>query len=229
LFNERNQDVKDLLIQPFSNANAKVGEGGLTGDTIVPNSYQPAIVLPSFRIVKDKAEVLDGSDSVKIAEKIQQEKRNGVIAGTAKDGIGTGCNGADEREIDNRGDQLRDAAVNRTVVIDMDKFLAEPVVRKPAGRFLWKRFTVPAVDKRIDFPELSDNIANCKAGGFAHLKAPRVSREDLPPSKTLPGNPFLFVNTHRQTSPTHSIQTNASESSVSTNAGGMALRSLSCA
>lgn len=83
-----------------------------------------------------------------------------------------------------------------------------------------------AVDKRIDFTKLSDNIADCEANVFAHLKVSGVSREWLRPSKHLPGTPFSFLNT--QNSPLL-IQTKASVSSLSTNTGGTALRSLACA
>jgi hypothetical protein len=227
LFNQRNQGMKDLLIQGLSDANTKVGESGLTGDAVLTNACQTAIALSSFGIVKNQAEVLDGSDSIEIAEQIEKENRDGIVAGTAEDGIGDCGNRADERKIDNRGNQLRDAATNGTIVVDMDKFLAKFVMRKPTGLFLGKWFTVPSVDKRIDFPELSDNIANCEPNEFVHLKDPGVSREVLPPSKTLPGNPFLLVNANHSTFPDH-IQTNASDSSLSTNTGGTALRSFSC-
>lgn len=69
------------------------------------------------------------------------------------------------------------AAADGAVVVDMDEFLAELVMEKPAAFFLGKRFGVTAIDCRIDFPELPDKIADRKLGESAHLKAPRVSRE----------------------------------------------------
>jgi hypothetical protein len=227
LFNQTNQGVKDLLIQGLSDTNTKVGESGLAMDRFFPNACQATVVLSSFGIVKNQAEVLDGSDSFEIAKQIEEEKGDGIIARSSEDGISIRSDGADEGKVDDGSNQLRYAAANGTVVVDVDKLLAKFVMRKPARLLFGKWFAVAAVDKGIDIPELSDKITDSKAGGFAHLKAPRVSRERLRPSKTLPGNPFLLVNVH-QTSLIHPIQTKASVSWLSTNTGVTALRSLSC-
>jgi len=225
VFDNRNQSLKDLLIESLTNANPEIGEGSLAGDAVIANTCQPAVVLSPLGIVKNQAKVLDRPDSIEIAKQIEQEKRNGIIARTAEDGISIGDYGADEREIDDGSDQLRDASSNGTIVVDVDKLLEKFVSRKPASLLFGKGFTVAAVDKRIDLAELSDKIADSKAGGFAHLKAPEVSRERVPPSNTLPGNLFLFAHTSHRTP---QIQTKASVSSLSTNAGSAALRSLSC-
>jgi hypothetical protein len=228
LLNERNQDVKDLLIQRFSNTNTEVGKSSLAWDTIFSNACPTPIVLTPRGVPKNQAEALDGSNSFEITEQVEKEKRNGIIASSSEDGISIGSNGTDKREINDGSNELRDATTNGTVVVDVYKLLAKLVMGKPASLFFGKGFTVTAVDERIDIPELSDKIANSKAGGFAHLKAPRVSREDLRPSKRLPGNPFLLVNANHPAF-TNPIQTNASDSSISTNTGGAAVRSLSCA
>jgi hypothetical protein len=226
-FDYRNQGMKDLLIESFSNTDAKVGEARLTGDAIVGNAGKTAEVPTAQRVTQDTAEVLDGADSFQITEQVEKEKGDGIVAGSAENGICIGRNGADEREIDDGSDQLTDTVPNGTVVVDVDEFLPKFVMREPTSLFLGKEFTVTAIDERIDFAELSDNISNREAGEFAHLKAPRVSREDLQPSKTLPGTPFLLVNANHPQFP-DPIQTNASDSSLSTNAGSTALRSLSC-
>jgi len=229
LFNNRNQGMKDLLVESFTDTNAEVGEGSLAGDAVFANTCQPAVVLSPLGIVKDMAEVLDGPDSIEIAKQIEKEKRNGIIARPAEDRIGISNYGADEREIDDGSDQLRDASANGAVVVDMDEFLAKFVVRKPASLFLGKRLTVTAVDNRIDLAELSDKIADSKAGGFAHLRTPGVSREKVPPSNDLPGSPFLLVVNLNHPTSSNPFQTKASDSSLSTNAGSTALRSFSCA
>jgi len=54
-------------------------------------------------------------------------------------------NGADKREIDRGSDKLRQASLDRSVVVDTDKLAAEPVVRKPAGFFHGKRLAVGPV------------------------------------------------------------------------------------
>lgn len=228
LLDNRNKGMKGLLVQGFSNSSAEVGESSLAGDPTFPKSCQTPIVASTIGIPKDKAEILDRSNPFEITKQVEQKQRNGIIARPSENGIGLGGNGADEGEIDNGSYQLRDAATNGTLVINMNEFLSKLIMRKPASPFFGKWFAVTAIDEGIDFPELSDNISNREAGGFAHLKAPGVSREKLPPSKILPGNPFLFVNARHQTSLTHPIQTNASGSSVSTNTGGTAFRSLSC-
>jgi hypothetical protein len=226
VLDNRNESMKDLLVESFSNANPEIGKGSLTRDAILPNACQPAVVASSFGIVKNQAEVLDGPDSIEVAKQIEKEKRDGVIARPAEDGIGIGSNRANEGKVDNGSDQLRDAAANGTVVIDVNEFLAKFIMGKPTGLFFREGLTVPTVDKRIDLSELSDKIGDSKAGGFAHLKAPEVSREGLRLSKKLPGNLFLFAQTSHRTP---QIQTKASDSSLSTNAGSTALRSLSCA
>jgi hypothetical protein len=228
VLDQRNQGMKDLLIQCFSNTNAEVGKSSLTRDAIFSNTCQTPVVLSPFGISENKAEVFDGSDSIEIPEQVEKKKGNRIVAGPAKDGIGIGNNGANEREIDDGSYELRDAATNGTVVVDMDKLLVKFVMGKPASMFLGKWFTVTAVDERIDLAELSDKIANSKAGGFAHLKAPRVSREKVPPSNILPGNPFLLVNVNHPALQ-NPIQANASDPSISTNTGSTALRRLSCA
>ena len=227
-FDERNQSVKNLLIEGFADTTAEVGEGGLTGDAIAANANEAAVLIAAQRIAQDKTEILDGSNSIEITEQIEKEERNGIIAGSAKNGISISGNGTDKREVNGGGDQLRGATLGGSIVVDMDEFLSELVMGKPAGLFLGKWFTVPVVDKRIDFPELSDNIGNCEANEFAHVKSSGASRENLPPSKTLPGSPFLLINANHPTS-TNPIQTNASDSSISTNTGGVALRSFSWA
>jgi hypothetical protein len=222
-----NKGMKDLLIQRFPNADTEIREGGLTGNTIVANAGKTAEVPAAQRIAQEMAEVFDGSNSFQITKQVEQKQRNGIIAGASDDGINIGGNGTDEGEIDNGSYKLGNTAADGAVVVDVNEFLAKSVTRKPAGLFLGKWFTVAPVDKRIDFPQLFDNIANCELNEFVHLKDPGVSREVLRPSKTLPGNPFLLVNAHHPTSP-DPIQANASDFSLSTNTGGTALRRLSC-
>jgi len=155
----------------------------------------------------------------------QGELLGGILQ---NEGVGVCGNGADEREIDDGRNQLRYAAANGTVVVDMDELLAELVVGKPAGLFLREGFTVTVVDERIDFPELSDNIGNCEASQIAHVKDSGVSRERVRPSNDLPGSPFLLV-TRNQPASLIPRQTNGWDSSLSTKTGGMASRSFPCA
>ena len=226
---ERNQGMKDLLIPRFSNTSAEIGEGSLTGNPISPKPGPTPIVLTAIRISQNQAEVLDGPDSFQIAKQIEQKKRNRIIAGTTEYGIGIGGNRADEGKIDDGSYQLGDTAADGSVVIDMDKLFTKFIMGKPTSLFLGKRFFMAAVDEGIDSPELSDNITNRELGEFTHLKAPRVSREKLPPSKILPGNPFLFLPLHPALPKNnHPFQTKAFVSSLSTNTGGSALQSFSC-
>ena len=226
--NERNESMKDLLIEGFTDTTAEVGEGCLTWDAIATNTGETAVVVAAQRIAQDKAEIANKSNSIQITEQIEKEKRNGIIAGTTENGIGIGCNGTYEREINGGSDKLRQAALNGSIVVDLNKFLFELVMGKPTSFFFGKWFRVSDLDERVDFAELSDKIGNREAGGLAHLKTPRVSREKIRPTKRLPGNPFLFVNANHPTS-TNPIQTNASDSSISTNTGGAAFWSFSCA
>ena len=54
------------------------------------------------------------------------------------------------------------------------------------------RFGVGPVDSGIDSLELGDYIVNRELGEINHLGSSRVSREAVPASNTLSGNPFLF-------------------------------------
>ena len=200
LFNNRNQGVKDLLIKSFPDAAAKVGKGCLTGDAIAANATETAVGFAAQRIAQDETKIFDGTDSIQVAKQIENKKRNGIIAGTAEDGISIGSDRTDKREINDGSDQLRHAAANGSVVIDMDEFLSKFIVRKPAGLFFGEWFTMTAVNERIDIPELSDNIGNCEASKIAHVKSSGVSREGVPPSNTLPGSPFLLVQFNPSTS-----------------------------
>lgn len=226
-FNERNEGLKDLLVERLSDTTMKIGEGSFTGDGIVTNADKAAVILSSLRIAQDKAEVLDGREFFEITKQVEEKKRNGIIAGTAEDGISNCCNGADERKIDSRTDQMGNAASNGTVVVDLNVFLSESVVGKPASFFFGESFGISAVDKRIDFAKHSDNMGNSEARVFAHTESPGVSRECERPSERLPGSPFLLVNANHQTA-SDPIQTKASGFSISTNTGSTALRSSSC-
>lgn len=210
----------------FTETAMEVGEGGFAGNGILLNAYQSPVKLSLKGITQDTVEVFDGTESFEITEQIEEKKRDGIIASSSEDGIGIGDDGTNEREINSRTNQLSNAAANGTVVVDVDKLFVKLVMGKPASMFFGKGFTVMAIDERIDISELSDKMADSKA--FAHLKAPRVSREDLRPSKRLPGNPFLLVNANHPAF-TNPIQTNASDSSISTNTGGAAFWSFSCA
>ncbi len=200
LFDNRNQGMKDLLIERFSDTNPEIGECCFTGDGIAADAGETAVVFATQRIAQDETKIFDGPDSIQVAKQVEEKERNGIIAGAAEDGIGIGRNGADEREINDGSDQLRHAAANGSVVVDMDEFLAEFIARKPAGWFLGEWFTVTAVNERIDIPELSDNIGNCEASKIAHVRSSGVSREALRPSNTLPGSPFLLVQLNPSTS-----------------------------
>lgn len=171
-----NKGMKNLLIQGFSNTNAEVGEGSRTGNTIVANAGKKAVVASTLGIPKDKTEVLDESNPFQITEQVEKEKGDRIIARSTEDGISLSSDGADEGEIDDGSDQLGDATANGAVVVDMNVLLSKLVMRKPTSLFLGKWFAVPAVDKRIDFPELSDNITNREQGEIVHLKNSRVSR-----------------------------------------------------
>lgn len=189
-FSERNESMKDLLVERLSDTFMEIGKGSFTGDGILANTDKAAVILSSLRIAQDKAEVPDGRDLFKITKQIEEKERNGIVTGTTEDGISNCCNGADEREIDSRTDQMGNASANGTVVVDVDVFLSESVVGKPASFLFGESFGVPAVDKRIDFAKLSDKMSNSEARVFAHTESPGVSRECEPPSKRLPGSPF---------------------------------------
>jgi hypothetical protein len=132
-------------------------------------------------------------------------------------------------EIDEGGDQLREAAADGAIVVDMDKLGTELVTGEPAGFFLGKRFGVGAVDSGIDFLEVCDYIVNRELGEINHLGSSRVSREGLPPSNTLPGNPFLFSGQFHQQAhrKLFSARKGSSGSSRSMKIGDAAVRSWS--
>jgi len=200
LFDNRNQGMKDLLIESFADAAAEVGECRFTGDAIVANAGEAAVFFAAQGIAQNETKIFDGTDSIQVAKQIEKKERNGIVAGAAEDRIGIGRNRADKREINDGSNQLRHAAANGTVVVDMNEFFSEFIVGKPTALFLGKRFTVTAVNERIDIPELSDNIGNCEASPIAHVKSSGVSREALRPSNTLPGSPFLLVQFNPSTS-----------------------------
>ena len=227
--NQRNEGMEDFLVTAFSEAGAKVRERGTARDGIVGYPGKAAIRTARFRIVQDGAEVFDIGDLVEIAAEVENKQRDGVVARGAQDGIGIGSNGADEREIDERGDQLREAAADGAVVVDVDKSGMELIMGEPSGFFLRKRLLVGSNNSGIDFRELGDYSVNRELGEIDHLISSRVSREDLPTSKKLSGNPFLLSNSLYPTFPQNGnlIQTKASGSSESMKAGGVELRSFS--
>lgn len=139
---QRNQSMKNLLVQGFSNTNAEVGKGGLGWNPISPKPRQTAVVTSTLVIPKDKPEVLDRSDPFQITKQVEQEKRNGIIARATENRICIGSNRADEGKIDNGSYQLTDAATNGSVVVNVYEFLAKFVMRKPTILFLGEGFAV---------------------------------------------------------------------------------------
>jgi hypothetical protein len=226
LFSNGNQGVKDFLIQGFAETFMKVGEGSLTGDAVKANAGQASEDLPTKRIVQAMAEIFRGRTFFEAAKEIEKKERNGIIARAAEDGIGDSGNGTDEGEINSRTNQLSDAARNGAVVVDGNGFLPEFVMGKPTSLFLGEGFDITAIDKFIAFEKLFDKMASSEANVIAHFETPGVSRECEPPSKQLPGSPFLLVKTSPATPPN---QIKASCSSSSTKTGATALRSCTCA
>jgi len=127
-FDDGNQDMKDLLIKGFSDTVVEIREGSLTGDAIIANAGETAIVLSAPGIPQDKAEVFDRSNSIKVAKQVEKKKRNGIVARAAEDGVGDSCDRADKREVDDGSNQLGFPAANGTVVVDMDVFLSRFVM-----------------------------------------------------------------------------------------------------
>jgi hypothetical protein len=224
-FGNGNQGMKEFLITGFAEAFTEVGEGSLARDAIKGDTGQASEDLSAKGIMQDLAEVFDGTAFFETAKQIEKKERNRIIARTAEDGIGNSGNGADEGEINSRTNQLSDASRNGAVVIDGDRFFPEFVMGEPTSFFLGEGFDITAIDKFVAFEKLFDKMSGSDANVFAHVKIQGVSRECERPSKQLPGSPFYFS----QSTFPHYIQTKASESSISTKAGGAALRRLSCA
>jgi hypothetical protein len=88
---------------------------------------------------------------------------------------------------------------------------------------------VGPVDGGIDFLERCDYIVNREPGEIHHLISSRVSREALPPSNTLAGNPFLFSGHPRKQTHFHSLTFHgmARSSAHSMKVGDAAVRSCS--
>jgi len=192
IFDQGNEGMESLLITADSDSATEVREGGAARNAIIRDSSKASIRTAQPGIAQDSAEVFDVGDLVEIAEQVEDEERDGVVARGSENGIGIGGNGSDKREIDEGCDQLRESAADGAVVVDVDKSGMELITGEPAGFFLGKRFGVGPVDSGIDFLELGDYSVNRELGEIDHLKAPWVSREGLRPSKTLSGNPFYF-------------------------------------
>ena len=226
---QRNEGMEDLLITAFAEAAAEDGEGCAAGDGIVSYAGKGAIGLTQPGIAQDRTEVFEVGDLVEIAEQVEDEERNGVVARGSENGIGIGGNGSDKREIDEGSGQLRESAADGAVVVDVEKLGMELITGEPAGFFLGKWFGVGPVDSGVDFLELGDHSVNRELGEINHLGSSRVSGESLPPSKMLSRNPFLFSGHLRKRTHTHSFTFHniAPSSSCSMKVGDTAVRSCS--
>ena len=151
LLDQGNEGMEDFQVTALAEAAAEVGKGGATGDGIVAEPGKGAIGLTQPGIAQDGAEVFAIGDLVEIAAEVEDEQRDGIVARGAEDGIGVGSNGADEGEIDEGGDQLREAAADGAIVVDMDKLGTELITGEPAGFFFGERIGVVPVDSGIDF------------------------------------------------------------------------------
>ena len=226
IFDQGDEGMESLLITADSDSAAEVGEGSAAGNAIIRDSSKASIRTAQFGIAQDGAEVFDIGDFVEIAGQVEDKERDGVVARGAEDGIGIGGNGSDKREIDEGGDQARESAADGAVIPDLDRLGTELITGEPSGFFLGKWFGVGPVDSGIDFLELGDYSVNREPGEIDHLKAPWVSREGLPPSKTLSRNPFLFSGHLCKQTHTHRLTFHPS-SSCSMKVGETALRSCS--
>ncbi len=129
---QRDEGMESLLITADSDSAAEVGEGSAAGDAIIRDSSKAPIRTAQFGISQDGAEVFDIRDFVEIAGQVENKERDGVVARGAEDGIGIGGNRSDEREIDERGDQLRESTTDGAVVVDADKLGMELITGEPA-------------------------------------------------------------------------------------------------
>ena len=201
-FSDGNHGMENTLIQCFTDTNVEIREGSLTGNCVLIDPRPTSVVLAEKGIPQDANEVFGGSKIIEITKKIKEEKRNGIVARASEDGISVGDKRADEGEIDSRADEIKNTAGNESVVMDGNAFFFEFVMGEPASFFLWKDPVMKAIDPFVAFAKISDKMADIEARVFAHIESSGVSRENLRPSKTLPGSPFLMVKTSATTPPT---------------------------
>lgn len=127
--------MKNLLVAAFTEAGAEVGEGGAAGDGIKKSGKVP-IGLTLLGIAQDGEEMVDVGDFVEIAEQVEKKEGDGIVARTSENGVGIGGDGANEGKIDKGSGQLREAATDGSILVDMGKLGAER--GEPAGFFIGK-------------------------------------------------------------------------------------------
>jgi hypothetical protein len=182
--------MKDFLLTRFSETAMEVGKGGFAWDAIIGNADKASEMLSAKMIAQKKTKILNSRNSLKVTEQIEKKERDGIVARPSECGIGDCCNGANEREINGRTNQLSAAAWNGVSIIDRDGVLSDFVMGKPTRLPLRKGFYIKAIDKFIAFEKIFDRMACSEESVFAHVKTIGVSREDVPPSKTLPEGLF---------------------------------------
>jgi hypothetical protein len=128
LFEDADQDMKDLLVEILAKARSEIGEGCLAGE-ILHGEAGISSVGPSLVFVADQGENLGAVQvALKESKQIDQEETWRIVAGRAHMGVAVGDEASNEGEIDQRSDHLWVTTLDGTVGEDFDKPLFELVV-----------------------------------------------------------------------------------------------------
>jgi hypothetical protein len=158
LFYQGDQGVKNLQVAGLAEAVAEVGEGSLAGNPWLVQTSHGTVELAALGIVYDTAEGLDIEVAFEKTAQVEKEKGDGIIAAAALNGVSIGHDGADEREIDERDNELGETAADGTVIMDFGVLGLEAIEGNPSGFLLGERPGMGQLDGRIDFLEFPGNI-----------------------------------------------------------------------
>jgi hypothetical protein len=124
-----NEDMKDFIVEGFSEPLSEVGKGSLTRQTR-HGKAGIGTISPAFVLVPEMfAKLGDSGISIEISEQVNQEETWRIVAGRSKLRIAVGCEGTDKTEINKGCDHPWHAALDRAIGSDLHKFFLEPILR----------------------------------------------------------------------------------------------------
>jgi hypothetical protein len=181
------QDMKDAVVEIFSQPGLEVGKGGQAGDVTVMDARIEPVMPSPVRILEQVAEGLEITEFIEVTEEFEQEEADRIIGHTHQ-AVLVGHNGTDEGEVDQGRDHAGESAYDPPAGIDLDVSTFVSVVGEQKAVGLGKGPCVLRVDDNRNGVELFDHIANGKVSQVSQAIPLLKVKDSVVPQYSLDGS-----------------------------------------